>query len=129
VYDPKLDTFFSVITNGSFTKAAAELYMTPSAVLHQIGALEKELGVNLFDRTPRGVSLTKEGIYLKSHAQMMLQMDAEIRRGIRAISTDEDSMIFLLTRLLSLSSRKRCFHTGFFIAIVPNHLYGAFWIL
>lgn len=61
-------------------------------VLHQISALEKELGVNLFYRTPRGVSLTKEGIYLESHAKMMLQMDAEIRRGIRAISTDEDNI-------------------------------------
>ena len=92
VYDPKLDTFFSVVKNGSFTKAATELYMTPSAVLHQISTLEKELGVSLFYRTPRGVSLTKEGVYLENHAQVMLQMDAEIRRGIRAVSTEEDGI-------------------------------------
>lgn len=48
MYNPQLKTFFTVIESGSFSKAAAELYLTPSAVLHQIRALEKDLGVELF---------------------------------------------------------------------------------
>jgi LysR family transcriptional regulator, glycine cleavage system transcriptional activator len=50
---------------GSFKGAAAELNVTPSAVSHGIVALEDALGVGLFVREPRGLSLTPEGeLYL-----------------------------------------------------------------
>lgn len=49
----------------SFKGAAAELNVTPSAVSHGIVALEESLGVELFVREPRGLSLTPEGeLYL-----------------------------------------------------------------
>lgn len=46
---------------GSFKLAAEELHVTPSAVSHGIGALEQILGVELFRREPRGLSLTPAG--------------------------------------------------------------------
>src|SRR5215471_16136338 len=50
----------------SFTKAAAELNVTHSAVSHQIKALEDWLGVPLFRRVNRGLVLTDAGqAYLK----------------------------------------------------------------
>src|SRR6218665_854391 len=45
----------------SFHAAAEELNLTPSAVSHQIRLLEATLGVQLFDRAGRGVTLTPEG--------------------------------------------------------------------
>ncbi|MFC0396874.1 LysR substrate-binding domain-containing protein [Paraburkholderia rhizosphaerae] len=45
----------------SFKLAAAELHVTPSAVSHGIVGLEQALGVELFVREPRGLSLTPEG--------------------------------------------------------------------
>ena len=45
----------------SFKAAANELCITPSAVSHQIRVLERQLGVELFDRHPRAVSLTSAG--------------------------------------------------------------------
>ncbi len=45
----------------SFKLAAAELHVTPSAISHGIVALEQALGVTLFIRTPRTLSLTPEG--------------------------------------------------------------------
>lgn len=42
----------------SFKAAAAELSVTPTAVSHQIKALERHAGVALFDRVPQGVRLT-----------------------------------------------------------------------
>jgi DNA-binding transcriptional LysR family regulator len=47
--------------HGSFKLAAAELNVTPSAVSHGIVSLERALGVELFIREPRGLSLTPEG--------------------------------------------------------------------
>ena len=45
----------------SFTNAAIELCVTPAALSHQVKALEERLGVPLFRRLPRGLSLTDEG--------------------------------------------------------------------
>ncbi len=49
----------------SFTKAAAELGVTASAVSHRIVQLEAALGKRLFERSPRMVALTPEGLELQ----------------------------------------------------------------
>jgi len=56
-----LHVFESVARHGSLTGAAAELCVTHSAVSRQITTLERYLGANLFDRGPRGVTLTLVG--------------------------------------------------------------------
>lgn len=61
MYNPQLTTFISVAENGSFTKAAEELFITPTAVMKQINALEERIGIELFDRTNHGLRLTEAG--------------------------------------------------------------------
>src|SRR5204863_3187594 len=46
---------------GSFSAAARSLEVSVPAVMKSINALERELGTRLFDRTPRGLSLTAAG--------------------------------------------------------------------
>ncbi len=57
----QLRTFRAVAENLNFTKAAEHLFLTQSAVSHQIKALEEEFGVPLFIRGKRGVTLTDAG--------------------------------------------------------------------
>lgn len=61
MYNPQLETFLRVADAGSFSRAAEEAYITPTAVIKQINLLEESLGVKLFDRTHRGLTLTKAG--------------------------------------------------------------------
>lgn len=56
-----LRSFEAAARHASFLRAARELHVTPSAVSHQIRALEKFLGVSLFRRDGRQVQLTREG--------------------------------------------------------------------
>jgi len=64
----------------SFNRAAEELHVTPSAVSHQIRALEEQLGTKLFDRLTRRVILTPDGQALLPPIQSALdQIDAAIR--------------------------------------------------
>ncbi|HEY9103153.1 LysR substrate-binding domain-containing protein [Chitinimonas sp.] len=56
-----LRAFESAARLGSFKAAAAELYVTPAAISHQIQALEDYLGVALFQRLNRAVRLTDKG--------------------------------------------------------------------
>lgn len=61
MYNPQLETFLRVADAGSFNKASEELYITPTAVIKQINLLEESLGVKLFERSHRGLNLTKAG--------------------------------------------------------------------
>ena len=62
----KLDlykVFSQVVKSKSFSKAAKELYMTQPAVSQAIMALERELDIRLFNRTPRECLLLMRGVY------------------------------------------------------------------
>lgn len=73
MYNPQLETFLRVADAGSFSRAAEEAYITPTAVIKQINLLEESLGVKLFDRTHRGLTLTKAGRSLYQDAKYIIQ--------------------------------------------------------
>lgn len=58
---PAIAAFARVAHHGSFTRAAAELDVSPSALSQTIRTLEQRLGVRLFNRTTRRVALTEHG--------------------------------------------------------------------
>jgi DNA-binding transcriptional LysR family regulator len=59
----------AVAATGSFSAAADELYISQSSLSKQIMALEKELGVALFDRSKRQIALTPAGAVFLEHAR------------------------------------------------------------
>lgn len=73
MYNPQLDTFLHVADAGSFNKAAREMYITPTAVIKQINLLESELEVRLFERTHRGLNLTRAGKSLYQDTKYIIQ--------------------------------------------------------
>lgn len=73
MYNHQLDTFLRVADAGSFNKAAEELYITPSAVIKQVNLLESDLEIRLFERTHRGLNLTKAGRSLYQDAKYIIQ--------------------------------------------------------
>jgi len=64
--------FARVSTLGSFSAAARELELTPSAVSKLISRLEDRLAVRLFQRTTRSLSLTDEGVVFLESCQGIL---------------------------------------------------------
>ena len=77
-----LEVFRTVARHGSITTAARALSFTQSAVSRQIAALEADIGARLFDRLPRGVTLTEEGRELLPHAEAVLDRLAAARRDL-----------------------------------------------
>lgn len=73
MYNPRLETFLRVADAGSFNKAAELAYITPTAVIKQINLLENELDVQLFERTHRGLRLTKAGMSLYNDTKYIIQ--------------------------------------------------------
>ena len=73
MYNPQLETFIRVADAGSFNKAAEESFITPTAVIKQINLLENSLDVKLFERTHRGLILTKAGKSLYQDTKYIIQ--------------------------------------------------------
>jgi DNA-binding transcriptional LysR family regulator len=64
-----LQAFLSIAQRGSFQRAAAHLNLSQTAISHRMRKLEDELGVKLFARTTREVTLTRAGIEFLPKAQ------------------------------------------------------------
>lgn len=100
--------FEAAARQGSFTKAAAELFVTQSAVSKQIQMLEENLGVALFSREPRMVQLTEAGLEFQSDIVTIFQnlndSVARIRRwpggnSVTVICTHAVSHYWLFPRI------------------------------
>ncbi|MFG2670304.1 LysR family transcriptional regulator [Streptomyces sp. NPDC048445] len=85
-------TFVRAAELGRLQHAADELGVTQQAVSKRIAALERELGVRLFTRTPRGVELTLDGQAFLPHARSVVagveRAVAAVRPGSRALRID-----------------------------------------
>ncbi|MCB6181953.1 LysR family transcriptional regulator [Leeia sp. TBRC 13508] len=75
----QLRTFVAVAHHGHLTKASEALHLSQPAVTAQIKALEEELAVPLFSRTPNGVVLTPAGQELVKDAERVLGMARDMR--------------------------------------------------
>ena len=90
MFDGKLETFIKVAECGSFTKAAEDLYITPTAVMKQINALEKDLSVTLFDRSNHGLRITKSGEAFLQDARYILEYISRAEQKAREIFEGEN---------------------------------------
>jgi DNA-binding transcriptional LysR family regulator len=79
----QLRVFRSVAENLSFTRTAEILFLTQSAVSHQIARLERELGTPLFLRQGRSVSLTHAGATLLKHTRHIFAALDEAEAAVR----------------------------------------------
>jgi DNA-binding transcriptional LysR family regulator len=103
--------FVAVAREGSQTRAAEKLHLTQPAVGLQIKILQQELGLELFTRTPQGMSLTPNGTMLLLLAEKVLDAQQEFKdaaarmtsevRGSLAIGTILDPEFTRLGAFLS----------------------------
>lgn len=78
----QLECFIAVAEYLNFSKASRELKITQPAVSHQIQTLEEELGVKLFNRTSKSVTLTQEGVLFLPDAQLILKTALSARERL-----------------------------------------------
>jgi DNA-binding transcriptional LysR family regulator len=107
----QLKTFVMVAEEGHLTRAAERLHASQPSVSGHIKALEEELGLTLFERTPKGMRLTTVGAALKARAEAVLkaanalrfeaiQLQGELRGELR-LGLHIDPRWLRITELLS----------------------------
>jgi DNA-binding transcriptional LysR family regulator len=78
--------FVAVAEELHFRRAADRLHVAQPAVSEQVRKLEEELGVRLFERTPRRVLLTEPGAAMLEQARMVLRLADEAQHAARTAS-------------------------------------------
>lgn len=89
-----LAAFEAAARHLSFTQAAAERFITQSAMSRQIRALEEELGVTLFERRHRALALTEDGLRL--HAACSAALNT-LRVAVRTVREPHERQMLALT--------------------------------
>ena len=95
LYDYRLDAFVATAQEGSFTKAAQRLMLSPTALLKQIRALEAACGTALFTRSSQGAALTPAGESLLEDARSMIRLSEDALRRVRAAAGVGEGLVRL----------------------------------
>jgi DNA-binding transcriptional LysR family regulator len=74
----------AVAASGSFSAAADDLYLSQSSLSKQVQALEAELGVQLFDRSRRRITITPAGEVFVRHGRVLAQTYADLLAELAA---------------------------------------------
>lgn len=104
MYNSQLDTFIEVVQQGSFSRAAGRLFITPTAVLRQMNSLERNLGVTLFLRSHHGLTLTPAGEEVYRAARRIVALSRETIERARAIERDEQATVRIGVSLMTPNS-------------------------
>lgn len=89
----ELHALAAVAAHRSFRAAAAELNVSPSSLSHAVASLERRLGVRIFNRTTRSVSLTEAGTSFLARIQPALR---EIEHAVETVNQFRDTPAGLL---------------------------------
>lgn len=81
----QLQTFVTVVAEGSMTAAADKLYLTQPAVSQQMKNLEDELGVELIVRGSKQIKMTAQGEVLYEHAKKILSLVQQAEVSIKSV--------------------------------------------
>jgi DNA-binding transcriptional LysR family regulator len=93
----QLRYFVAVAEELHFGRAAESMHIVQSAVSQQIRRLERELGVDLFDRSPRRVRLTAAGECFLPEARTVLEAERRARAAVAAFTSERAAVLRLGT--------------------------------
>lgn len=85
MHNKHLETFLTVADCRSLTKASKLLYLSPTAIMKQINQFEEHMGVKLFTRTNRGLTLTEAGRSVYSDGQFLVHYSKEAANRARQV--------------------------------------------
>jgi len=98
-----LQIFIAVVENGSFTQAAKQFYVTPAAIMKQMNALEKRLGMILLKRNNQGIGLTAAGRSVYENGKKLRKNAEEMIAQAKIAETNDGIIIRIGSSFLNPS--------------------------
>ena len=100
MYNPQLNYFILAVEEGSFTKASKKLFLSPAAFIKHINKLEDDLDITLFNRTPRGITLTPAGETVFKAAKRIIALSNQAIASAKSQETTDNNSIKVGNSLL-----------------------------
>lgn len=101
MYNRLLKTFIAVVDCGSLSRAAERLYLTTTAVMKQLNLLEKQLDLQLVNRTNHGITPTPCGASVYKDAKFMMAYAERAVEKARKIAGEQSQVIRVGTSMLN----------------------------
>lgn len=102
---------------GSLSRAAEEFSYTPSAFSHMLTSFEDALGIRIFERSSRGVSLTEAGKRIYPELQQIMESERRVQRIVEETVNEERYTL----RIGTYSSISRAFLSGLIKKFCEKH--------
>src|ERR1700753_2111670 len=95
IFDFRLRVFHTVAQRLSFTRAAADLFITQPAVTKHIKELEQQLSVQLFKRNGSSITLTNAGKILLQYAEKIIQLYTGMETELAQLNNIESGILHI----------------------------------
>ncbi|HGA3841833.1 TPA: LysR family transcriptional regulator [Streptococcus agalactiae] len=105
----QLQYVIKIVETGSMNEAAKQLYITQPSLSNAVRNLETEMGIQIFIRNPKGITLTKDGMEFLSYARQILEQTALLEERYKGDNTSRE--------LFSVSSQHYAFVVNTFVAL------------
>ena len=105
----QLQYVIKIVDTGSMSEAAKQLYITQPSLSNAVRNLETEMGIQIFIRNPKGITLTKDGMEFLSYARQILEQTALLEERYKGDNTSRE--------LFSVSSQHYAFVVNAFVAL------------
>ena len=108
----QLHYIVKIVETGSMNEAAKQLFITQPSLSNAVRDLERELGIKIFIRNPKGITLTKDGAEFLSYARQILEQTALLEERYKSKDTNRE--------LFSVSSQHYAFVVNAFVSLLKG---------
>ncbi len=115
-----LNLFLRVAQANSMSTAARHLKLSVATISRRLEALERQLGISLVKRTPRGLTLTAHGVALQQHTRDCADRMASIERFAAALKTASNTPFIRISATEPVISEIFAPHIGGFVTEHPT---------
>lgn len=108
----QLHYIIKIVENGSMNEAAKQLFITQPSLSNAVRDLEREMGIDIFIRNPKGITLTKDGVEFLSYARQVVEQTNLLEDRYKNKNTSRE--------LFSVSSQHYAFVVNAFVSLLKK---------
>ncbi|HES9262907.1 TPA: LysR family transcriptional regulator [Streptococcus pyogenes] len=108
----QLHYIIKIVECGSMNEAAKQLFITQPSLSNAVKDLEMEMGITIFNRNPKGITLTKDGVEFLSYARQIIEQTSLLEDRYKNHNTDRE--------LFSVSSQHYAFVVNAFVSLLKR---------
>lgn len=108
----QLHYVIKIVETGSMNEASKQLFITQPSLSNAVRDLEREMGIEIFIRNPKGITLTKDGVEFLSYARQVVEQTALLEERYKSKSANRE--------LFSVSAQHYAFVVNAFVSLLKG---------